>query len=197
VNKILHIGRAPPGSARLRKRRATFATLQPTFFDRPADEVARGLLGKALVRLLGRERQPFIITETEAYLGPHDLASHSARGRTPRTEVMFGEPGTLYIYLVYGLYLMLNVVTGPPGQAAAVLIRSAGAANGPGRVGRALGLNLALNGKPALPESGLWFEDRPIQGRIIATPRIGVDYAGPRWSRRKLRFILNSPSEAF
>jgi DNA-3-methyladenine glycosylase len=168
--------------------------LESAFFDRPADDVARGLLGKALVRRIGRERQTFLITETEAYLGPHDLASHSARGRTPRTEVMFGEPGTLYIYLVYGLHLMLNVVTGPPGHAAAVLIRSAGHASGPGRVGRALGLSLVLNGKPASPQTGLWCEERPTQGRIIATPRIGVDYAGPRWSRRKLRFVLSSSS---
>jgi DNA-3-methyladenine glycosylase len=145
-----------------------------------------------LLRRIGRALQTLMITETEAYLGPHDLASHSARGRTPRTEVMFGEPGTLYIYLVYGLHLMLNVVTGPPGLAAAVLIRSAGHTNGPGRVGRALSLNPALNGKPACPATGLWFEERPTQGHIIATPRIGVDYAGPRWSRRKLRFVLSS-----
>ena len=79
------------------------------FFNRPANEVAPSLLGKALVRRNGRVRQTLIITETEAYLGSHDLASHSARGRTPRTEVMFGPPGTLYIYLVYGLHLMLNV----------------------------------------------------------------------------------------
>jgi DNA-3-methyladenine glycosylase len=138
-----------------------------------------------MVRRIGRERLTFIITETKAYLGPHDLASHSARGRTPRTEVMFDGPGTLYIYLVYGLHLMLNVVTGRPGHAAAVLIRGAGHANGPGRLGRALGLKPALNGKLASPETGLWLEERPTQGRIVATPRMGVDYAGPRWSRRK------------
>jgi DNA-3-methyladenine glycosylase len=190
VNKNLPIGRAPPESAPHRERRATFAVLKPAFFDAAADEVARRLLGKALLRRIGRERQTLIITETEAYLGSHDLASHSARGRTPRTEVMFGEPATLYIYLVYGLHLMLNVVTGPPGHPAAVLIRSAGHANGPGRIGRALGLNPALNGKLACPETGLWFEQRPTQGRIIATPRIGVDYAGRHWSRRKLRFVM-------
>jgi hypothetical protein len=101
------------------------AVLEPSFFDRPADQVARDLLGKALLRRIGRNHRTFVITETEAYLGPHDLACHSAWGRTPRTEVMFGPPGTLYIYLVYGLHWMLNVVTGPPGSA--VLLRSAGA----------------------------------------------------------------------
>jgi DNA-3-methyladenine glycosylase len=167
------------------------AVLPPAFFDRPADIVARDLLGKAVVRCMGGEVHALAISETEAYLGPHDLACHSARGRTPRTEVMFGPPGRLYIYLVYGLHLMLNVVTGSEGFAAAVLIRGAGSARGPGRLARALGLTAALNGKAASPDTGLWFEDRGVLARrIVATPRIGVDYAGPRWSRRRLRFVL-------
>jgi DNA-3-methyladenine glycosylase len=162
-----------------------------TFFDRPAEEVARDLLGKVLVRRIGCTEQAFTVTETEAYLGPHDPACHAARGRTRRTEVLFGQPGTLYIYLVYGLHLMLNVVTGPEGYAAAVLIRSAGNANGPGRLGDALALTTDLNGKPASPDTGLWFENRGIIARRITTAaRIGVGYAGPKWSRRKLRYIL-------
>ena len=178
-----------PGSNR---RAGSFAVLEPAFFNRPAEEVARDLLGRALVRSNGRASEALIITETEGYLGPHDLACHSARGRTPRTEVMFGPPGTLYIYLVYGLHLMLNVVTGgPAGCGSAVLIRGAGNAQGPGRLGRALALTLDLNGKATTPETGLWFEERDVlPGRIIAGPRIGVDYAGPKWSQRKLRFIL-------
>jgi DNA-3-methyladenine glycosylase len=172
------------------------AVLEPAFFERPADQVARDLLGKALLRRIGPRQQAFIITETEAYLGPHDLACHSARGRTARTEVMFGPPGTLYIYLVYGLHWMLNVVTAPPGSA--VLLRSAGSVNGPGRLGAALAIAGALNGKPAQPSIGLWFEDWPAAGRMAATARIGVDYAGKVWSRRKLRFVLapsNLPPE--
>jgi DNA-3-methyladenine glycosylase len=165
--------------------------LKPTFFDRPADEVARDLLGKALMRRLGSTRQELIITETEAYLGPQDLACHSARGWTHRTEPMFGPPGTLYVYLVYGLHLMLNIVTGPRGFPAAVLIRSAGPAQGPGRLGRTLALTSDLNGKLAAPSTGLWFEDREAHSRrIIQLPRVGVGYAGPKWSRRKLRFLL-------
>jgi DNA-3-methyladenine glycosylase len=141
-----------------------------------------------LLRRIGRNRQTFVITETEAYLGPHDLACHSARGRTARTEVMFGPPGTLYIYLVYGLHWMLNVVTAPPGSA--VLLRSAGGVNGPGRLGAALGVTGALNGKAAHRSTGLWFEDQPEAGQVVAMARIGVDYAGQIWSRRKLRFVL-------
>ena len=113
--------------------------LGPEFFEGPADAIARGLLGKTLLRRVGPQQKALVITETEAYLGPHDLASHSARGRTPRTEVMYGPPGTLYIYIVYGLHLMLNVVTGPERHAAAVLIRSAGDVKGPGRLGRVQG----------------------------------------------------------
>ena len=161
------------------------------FFDRPAHLLARELLGTMLVRRYDDRDQRFLVTETEAYLGPQDLACHSARGRTPRTEILFGPPGTLYIYLVYGLHLMLNIVAGPQGAGAAVLIRSAGVVQGPGRLGRALSLSMRLNGKPADCATGLWFEkpaERPR--RIVAMPRVGVDFAGPRWSGRKLRFIL-------
>lgn len=171
--------------------------LTGAFFARPADSVARDLLGKTLVRRLDGKQQTFIVTETEAYLGAHDLACHSARGRTSRTEVMFGSPGRLYIYLVYGLHMMLNVVAGPRDQAAAVLIRSAGTICGPGRLGRALELTLALNGRPASPDTGLWFEDTalPAEGRIRVTPRVGVAYAGPVWTRRRLRFVLPPPRD--
>jgi DNA-3-methyladenine glycosylase len=133
------------------------------------------------MRRIGRTEHALTIIETEAYLGPHDLACHSARGRTRRTQAMFGPPGTLYIYLVYGLHLMLNIVTRPEGCAAAVLIRGAGTAQGPGRLGRLLALTIDLNGKAASPETGLWFEDRGVVARrIVAAPRIGVGYAGPQ-----------------
>jgi DNA-3-methyladenine glycosylase len=170
--------------------RPTGPVLQPAFFDRPADAVARDLLGKLLVRRVDRKRIAVRISETEAYLGPHDLACHAARGRTPRTEIMYGPPGTLYVYFVYGLHWMLNVVTGPQGYPAAVLIRAAGDLNGPARLTRRLAIDGALNGRGAEPPSGLWFESAASGGRVIATPRIGVDYAGPRWSARKLRFLL-------
>jgi DNA-3-methyladenine glycosylase len=174
------------------KTRISTTLLRPAFFDRPADIVARDLLGRTLVRRLDGNRMGLTVTETEAYLGPHDLASHSARGRTARTEVMYGPAGSFYVYLVYGLHWMLNIVTGPIGYPAAVLIRSAGELEGPGKLGRALAIDESMNGRPALPQSGLWFEEGKRAGSVIATPRSGVDYAGPRWSARKLRFVLRT-----
>jgi DNA-3-methyladenine glycosylase len=174
----------------MRRKANASALLGPAFFERPADLVARELLGKALVRRIGGNRIALAISETEAYLGPHDLACHAARGRTPRTEVMYGPPGTLYVYFVYGLHWMLNVVTGPQGYPAAVLIRAAGHISGPARLTSALVIDGALNGQIAAPRSGLWFECGAPAHKITATPRIGVAYAGPRWSARKLRFAL-------
>jgi DNA-3-methyladenine glycosylase len=172
------------------------AVLETAFFERPADIVARDLPGRTLVRRIGRRRVALIISETEAYLGPHDLACHAARGRTPRTEVMFAPAGTLYVYLVYGMHWMLNVVTGPAGYPAAVLIRSAGAVSGPGRLARALAINGTLNGRRAGLEAGLWFECGAGPARVLAMPRVGVAYAGPRWSGRKLRFVMERSTGA-
>ena len=143
------------------------------------------------MRRLDERILSFRITETEAYEGVHDLASHSSRGRTARNEVMFGPAGHFYIYRIYGLHWMLNVVTGKLGEAAAVLIRGVEGISGPGRVALALGIEASLRGMPASPASGLWFEysqenDKP---NIKRTPRIGVDYAGPIWANKKLRFL--------
>ena len=161
--------------------------LPAEFFNAPAEQVARQLLGKRLVRVSEGAVRSLAITETEAYVGPHDLACHAARGRTRRTEVMFGAPGTLYVYLIYGMHWMLNVVTGAPGYPAAVLIRGVEGLSGPGRLARALAIDRVLNGKPAVPGTGLWFAD---DGYAVAprdmrrTPRIGVDYAGPVWAAK-------------
>src|SRR5436190_15889301 len=121
--------------------------LTARFFARPARVVARELLGKALVRGHLGKRCSFIITETEAYEGEHDLASHSARGRTPRTEVMFGPPGRFYVYRIYGLHWMLNVVTGDIGEAAAVLVRGLDLTNGPARLTSAFDIDGSFNGR--------------------------------------------------
>jgi DNA-3-methyladenine glycosylase len=167
--------------------------LAASFFTRPAAQVARDLLGKVLIRKQGPRLATHIVTETEAYEGTHDLASHSARGRTARTEVMFGPAGHLYVYRIYGLHWMLNIVTGEIDEAAAVLIRGLDLVNGPGRVAAALRIDASLNGCAAAKATGLWFEDvggPPAKMRIRRTPRIGVDYAGPIWAAKKLRFVL-------
>ncbi len=160
--------------------------------------VARGLLGKLLVRArpdgsIDRGR----IVEVEVYHGIEDLACHASRGRTARTEVMFAPGGVWYVYLCYGMHELLNLVTGPAGHPAAVLIRGLDTVTGPGRLTRALEIDRRLNARPAAPDSGLWLEDdgfRPASSSVRATPRIGVDYAGPVWSAKKWRFVIASTS---
>jgi DNA-3-methyladenine glycosylase len=167
--------------------------LDAAFFDRAADTVAFDLIGCRLNWSLGDELDSRVITETEAYIGPHDLASHAARGRTKRNEAMFGLPGTFYVYFVYGMHFMLNVVTGPVDFPAAVLIRAAEGIKGPARLTKAMGVTGSLNGKPADEENGVWFSEgtRPLRPEIIRSARIGVEYAGPIWSIKPLRFNLN------
>jgi DNA-3-methyladenine glycosylase len=164
--------------------------LEPQFFDRDAEIVARELIGCSLVCRRNHRLLKHKITETEAYVGPHDLACHSSKGRTKRTEVMFGPPGTLYIYLIYGLHWMLNVVTGPIGYPAAVLIRGVETLAGPARLTKSLDITGAMNGLAANETTGIWFEGSNEQGaRVLRTVRIGVEYAGPVWSAKKYRFV--------
>lgn len=168
--------------------------LDAGFYERPALEVARDLLGRHLVRRMGRRQISAVIHETEAYVGPHDLACHAAKGCTPRTEVMFGPAGHWYVYFIYGVHWMLNVVTDQPGFAAAVLIRGVGQWDGPGKLTKAMHIDKSLNGSFAQRKSGLWIEDRGIltpRSKIVTTPRIGVAYSGP-WAAKPYRFVLTS-----
>ncbi len=138
-------------------------------------------------------RRCSMITETEAYLGPHDLACHSSRGRTARTEVMFGPAGRFYVYLIYGLHWMLNIVTGGDGKGAAVLIRGVACASGPARLTAALNIDGSFTGLRAGRATGLWFEDTGMDlhnRKVLRTPRIGVEYAGPIWAQKKLRYVV-------
>jgi DNA-3-methyladenine glycosylase len=167
--------------------------LPRSFFDRPADRVARELLGCRLcVRAADGAVTRHVVFETEAYLGAHDLACHGSKGLTPRTAVMFGPAGRWYVYLCYGMHWMLNVVTGPEGQPAAVLIRGVGDHTGPGRLTRALGIGRDSNGLPAARSTGLWLEPGAVvSGRIVErTARIGVAYAGA-WAAKPLRYVVD------
>ena len=178
-------------------RRGGWPVLPRSFYARPADEVARDLLGATLVHGSHRVR----IVEIEAYLGPHDQAAHSSKGRTPRTEVMFGTPGHAYVYFVYGMHHMFNVVCQPNGTAAAVLIRAAEALgpglprlDGPARLAKALGITVQEHNGMDLCGTGTRIEVGTPPRRVVATPRIGVDYAG-EWAAAPLRFVdADSPS---
>ncbi len=165
--------------------------LPQEFFERPVLSVARDLLGKYLVRKTGRKKEAYVITEVEAYDGEHDLACHASRGRTARTEIMYGSAGHWYVYLCYGMYDMFNIVTGPENYPAAVLIRGLKEVSGPGRLTKALNITGALNGKRADMKTGLWLEESGIivpKKEIVRTPRIGVSYAG-EWAHKPYRFI--------
>lgn len=154
---------------------------------------ARELLGKVLVRTTPAGRSQWVIVETEAYVGAHDLACHASKGRTPRTEVMFGAGGIWYVYLCYGVHEMLNLVTGPAEHPAAILLRGVEGAIGPGRLTKRLAITRALNGQPASPASGLHLEDHGILAptrHVITGPRVGVDYAGPIWAAKPWRFRI-------
>ncbi|MBI3886648.1 MAG: DNA-3-methyladenine glycosylase [Opitutae bacterium] len=155
---------------------------------------ARGLLGKVLVRTLRGRRTERVITEVEAYDGERDLACHASKGRTKRTEVMYRPGGVWYVYLCYGVHEMLNLVTGPADCPAAVLIRGVAGIAGPGRLTKALAIDRSLNAAAAHPDSGLHVEDHGVvvpRRRVRATPRIGVDYAGPVWAAKKWRFTFD------
>ena len=168
-------------------------SLPRSFYAQDAETVAKALLGATLV--FGKHRAR--VVETEAYVGVHDLACHAAKGRTKRTEVMFGPPGYAYVYLIYGMYELLNVVTGSEGDAEAVLIRAAepltdgvtdiaAKTDGPGKLTRALGITRAHN-RHDLLSPPLTFTEGPPPETVITTTRVGVDYAGI-WRDAPLRF---------
>ncbi len=188
--------------------------LPAKFFARPTLAVARDLLGKYIVREWRGRTIALMITEVEAYDGPHDRASHASRGRTPRTSVMFGPAGVFYVYFTYGMHWMLNIVTGRRDYPAAVLIRAGayrvpaaaeketvGGANpgtlvrvtGPARLAKFLHATGAQNRLRAVRATGLWFEDRGVRvprAKIARKKRVGVDYAGAIWAEKPYNLTM-------
>jgi DNA-3-methyladenine glycosylase len=182
--------------------------LPRSFYQQPTVEVARQLLGKYLVRKHPAGVTVGRIVESEAYIGPEDKACHASRGRTPRTEIMFGRAGHAYIYLIYGFHCMLNIVTEKEGFPSAVLIRAVeplkgielmqarrgvdkviNLASGPGKLCAAFAIDRALNGNDLCGKI-LYVEDRDEPSpKIAATRRIGVDYAG-KWKHKPWRFLI-------
>lgn len=167
------------------------------FYSRGAEEVARDLLGAILERRIDGQLRRARIVETEAYVGPHDLAAHSSKGHTPRNEAMWGPPGHAYVYFIYGLFWMLNVVVARPGDPQAVLLRAAepldgweARLNGPALLAKSFGVQRADNHadlvRPAA--DGLRIAVGTPPRRIAVDRRIGVDYAGD-WAHAQLRFL--------
>jgi DNA-3-methyladenine glycosylase len=172
--------------------------LPHAFYDRPSVEVARDLLGKTLWRRTEAGLTAGIIVETEAYNGANDPASHAWRGQTNRNAVMFGPPGRAYVYFTYGMHYCLNAVTGPVGQASAVLLRAIqpvvgselmrerrgttipdrDLARGPGRLCQALGITTADDGTD-LTGDALWISETVDAPDLLiaTTPRIGITRA--------------------
>ena len=168
-----------------------------TFYARNTVDVARDLLGTLLVhRVDGIERIGRIV-ETEAYLGAHDLAAHSSKGITNRTRIMYGPPGYAYVYLIYGMHHCMNIVTEPEGNGCAVLLRALEPVKnierdtrGPGRLCKAMGIDLSLNGHDLLSGDFHLLPRIPAEDvDIVSGPRVGVDYAG-EWAAKPLRFYI-------
>lgn len=171
--------------------------LDRSFYMRPTLVVAREMLGKYLV--FGDKKGK--IVETEAYLGPEDLASHARFKSRKRNYLMFGKPGIAYVYMTYGMHYLLNIITEEEGVAGGVLIRAlepihgiVGKTNGPGNVTKALGINLLQKGLD-VTQSHLYLIDGTKPDTIITTPRIGIDYAGP-YKDKPWRFLLGSLSRS-
>jgi DNA-3-methyladenine glycosylase len=184
--------------------------LNKTFYESSTLKVARALLGKKLVRQIGSLQLTGMIIETEAYCGEEDSACHAHRGKTPRNAVMFGPPGHAYVYFTYGMHYMLNLATEAEGKPCAVLIRAIlpldgltemevrrrrkgkELTNGPAKLCQALGIDKSLNGRDLTSGNQLWVETyKNIPAKLImATPRIGIDYAKEKHRNALWRFIV-------
>ena len=171
--------------------------LTKEFFERDTITVAKELLGKYLVREINGIKKIGKIVETEAYLGEHDLAAHSSKGITPRTKVMFGPAGRSYVYLIYGIYHCLNLVTGKEGDGSAVLIRAIEPieninekTSGPGLLCNALDIDKTMNDYDISGEK-LYVLDNDETFEIESSPRVGVDYAKD-WAKKPLRFYIKN-----
>jgi DNA-3-methyladenine glycosylase len=160
------------------------------FYNRDVLNLAPDMLGQYLVCISENGTvSRFSITETEAYRGEEDLACHASKGLTDRTEIMYDRGGHLYIYLIYGMYWMMNVVAGKKNQPQAALIRGIEGFDGPGKLTRALGIDKSYNGEDLVRSDRIWITESGIRPKIITTPRIGIDYAG-EWKDKPWRFVV-------
>ena len=160
--------------------------LDKAFFHRECLDVAQDLVGKVLVH----NRKRLRISETEAYCGESDTACHAHKGRTKRTEVLYAEAGTIYIYLCYGMHWLLNIVTGDVGDPQAVLIRACVDAEGPAKLTKKLGITGEQNRDSVVTSDTLWIEDDGFRCRIVTDKRVGIGYASQEDQDRLWRFKM-------
>jgi len=161
------------------------------FYTRDVLEVAPELLGKDIVLRL--DNGTFIrrqIADVEAYRGQEDKACHASKGKTRRTSVMFEEGGILYMYLIYGMYWMMNIVTGTKDNPQAALIRGVTGISGPGRLTKSLFIDGSFNGETLTTSNRIWLEDNGIKPVFKTGPRIGIDYAGDYWKSVPWRYYV-------
>ena len=159
------------------------------FYHRECLAVAKDLIGKVLVHRTPEGEHRLRITETECYCGEEDTACHAHKGRTKRTEVLYAEAGTIYVYLCYGMHWLLNIVTGEEEQPQAVLIRACADANGPGKLTKKLGITGELNRCSVLGDT-LWVEDDGFACEFLADKRVGIGYASREDQDRLWRFVM-------
>ena len=167
--------------------------LNSEFFSRDVLDVAPNLLGYRIVRVFADNKvKKYTIVEVEAYRGEDDLACHACKGRTGRTEIMYHRGGLVYVYLIYGMYWMLNIVCSVDGNPQAVLIRGLESFDGPGKLTRELEIDGSFYGEDLANSQRIWIESKDnSEQKYITTPRINIDYAGPVWSKKKWRFVCN------
>ena len=164
--------------------------LSAEFYTQSAVQLAPKLIGKTLCRRTGDEVVRLRITETEAYAGENDTACHAHRGKTPRTSVLYEQGGIAYVYLCYGIHSLLNTVAGNLNEPEAVLIRGVEGISGPGRLTKALQIDLGLNRENLVTSNALWLEDgAPLP--YTTSPRIGIDYASEEDRMRPWRFVAS------
>jgi DNA-3-methyladenine glycosylase len=165
--------------------------LKDDYFTSDVLELAPDLLGKILVLKTDKTMVSFRITETEAYRGEEDLACHARKGRTKRTDPMYYPGGILYIYLIYGMYWMMNIVAGEKNIPQAVLIRGLDDIRGPGKVTKTLGIVKSFNYENLSTSKRIYLLDDGLQPTYSCAPRVGIDYAGEHWKNLEWRFIAN------
>lgn len=167
--------------------------LTTKFYIRDVLEVAPELLGKYLVRKYDDDTiRKYLITDVEAYRGEEDLACHASKGRTPRTEIMYHKGGYIYVYLIYGIYWMLNVVTAEENNPQAILIRGIHGISGPGKITKNLLIDKSFYGEHLATSNKLWIETplNQIEINYKKLPRIGIDYAGEKWKSKPWRYLM-------